>query len=115
MFYAPIAIPAVIPATQSQSVNLSLAGLHLVEFLMPAGWDAAALTLLGSPDGTTFFPIFNEAGTEVSITVAPSRLIRFPSGFFAGAPFWRLRSGTSATPVNQTASRTITIFARQAQ
>ena len=115
MFYPSITLPAVIPSGQSQSGNLQTGGLHLIELLMPAAWDAAALTFLGSLDGTNFFPLVNDAGTEASFTVTANRVVRFPSGFFGGVPFLRLRSGNLTTPVNQTAARTINVFARQAQ
>lgn len=77
---------------------------------MPAGWDTAALTFLASFDGVTYGPLKYE-GTEVSITVAAGDAITLDPFKFTRLPFIKLRSGTAATPVNQTADRVFTFMA----
>jgi hypothetical protein len=114
MFYAPTSLLATITAGTSQSDILAVGGLQLLDLVVPAPWDAANITLLGSLDGITFFPIHDAAGAEVTLTAAAGRVVRFPAEFFVGVAFLRLRSGTTAAPVNQTAQRVVHLRARQA-
>lgn len=114
MFFSPVAAKATIPAAASQSDALIVGGLQLLDLVVPAAWDAANITLLGSIDGTAFFPIHDAAGAEVALTAAPGRIVRFPAEFFVGVNFLRLRSGTTAAPVNQAAQRVVHLRARQA-
>jgi hypothetical protein len=113
MFYSPITVPVTFAINQSQSGNLSVGGITLLGVLMPAAWTAANLTLLASNDGTNFFPIHTDGGTELTVTAAQGQFIRLPVGLVLGAPFIRFRSGTTATPVNQAAARTLQLYARQ--
>lgn len=86
-------------------------GAHdkLAGFIFPAAWDAADLTFLGSKDGVTFYPLYNESGeTTVSVTAGTMYIVRASNFFYPR--YLKLRSGTSATPVSQTADRTFTIL-----
>jgi hypothetical protein len=108
-----IAEEIVIPSGQSQSDLILLSGGELESVQMPSGWDAAALTLLGSNDGTNYFPVTNGTA-EVSLTVAASQTVLVPA-IVKGVRFLKLRSGVAATPVNQTANRTFVVtFSRSA-
>jgi hypothetical protein len=95
--------------TQSNIISIK-DGTRIVGLYMPAGWDAAALTILGSIDGTTFFPVFDSAGTEISFNVASSRFINFGTTFPNSLRFFRLRSGVIALPVTQTVTRLLTLL-----
>lgn len=88
--------------------NFRLAGL-----IMDAGWDAAAITVRGSVDGSTFFPIFGTDGTEYSLTVVAAHAIRIPVTDLMMFRYLQFRSGTNGAPVNQTATRTMTALAVQ--
>lgn len=72
----------------------------------PSGWDAAAITLEGSMDGTTFAPVNNLAGELASSSITAQRVV----GPFdiTGLKSIKVRSGTSAAPVNQ--ADTVTLF-----
>src|SRR5690242_8642270 len=83
----------------------------LVAVVMPAAWDAAAMTFAGSIDGTNFFPLYDETGTEINIPVAASRYVKLDPSVFAGVRYVQVRSGTSGSAVNQTANRVITLVA----
>lgn len=84
---------------------------RLVGILMPAGWDAATLSFQGSIDGTTYGEIFSDAGVAASMVVAASQLIQVQNAaFWLAARYIKVRSGTSATAVNQTANRTLTLI-----
>lgn len=81
-------------------------------FLAPAGWDAAALTAQVSEDGVTWANVVSSAGAEITIltAVTPSTAAVLSGGtFLGGTRYIRFRSGTGATPVNQTANRTFTL------
>ena len=74
---------------------------------MPAAWDAANLTFQTSGDGTNFFNLYDEFGTEVTVTASTSRRIRLDPTQWAGIYQIKVRSGTAGTPVNQSAARTL--------
>jgi len=109
MFFSPVPISEIIPAAASQTGNIRLGNLVLDTILVPSAWDTANITFLVSQDGTNFFPLFDAAGNEVVLTAAAGRAIRFPPYFRIGFPFLRVRSGTNAVPVSQTAARAIEI------
>lgn len=97
----------------SDAVNL---GGHVISAIhMPAAWTAAALTFQASDDGgTTWRDVYDDAGTEVTIAsaaVVASRAIVNKTILeqLAGLTTVRLRSGVTATPVNQAAQRAIVL------
>jgi hypothetical protein len=99
-------------AALSAAVNIAHDYLFAIE--MPAAWTAAAITFDVSYDGTTFNPLYNDSGTEISFTVAASRfvVITDPSRFFAVKKL-KVRSGTVGTPVNQGGARTVNLIVLQ--
>jgi hypothetical protein len=109
MFFPAVSFTTSIGAGLSQSANITVGNTVLDTLLVPTGWTAANITLLGSIDGTTFFPVHDAAGAEVILNAAADRIVRFPPDFRIGFPFLRVRSGTTATPVNQAAARTVEI------
>lgn len=76
---------------------------------MPASWTTANLTFQASFDGTTFADMYDEAGTEVTISGAASRFIILEPARWLGVRYFKIRSGTSAAPVSQGAARTIRV------
>lgn len=100
---------------QSLSPAFSLGGSMPAAILMPAAWTAAALTMQVSFDGTTFVDVYDDSGNELSVTTDANRLVLFDNlaqlmALGLGAQF-KLRSGTSAAPVNQGAARTLHVVA----
>lgn len=109
------ATTATIADTESLSgaINISGRGASIVGLVMPDTWDAAALTFQGSYDGTTFFDLFTTSGDEVTISSpAADAWYLIAPGDFAGVPYLKIRSGTSATPVAQTGDRAIVVLSR---
>jgi hypothetical protein len=81
----------------------------LVGLILPATWTTANLTLqaAGENDESTFQNVYDQAGTEVTITAAASRYVILEPAKFAGIKKLKIRSGTSGTPVAQAAARSI--------
>lgn len=89
----------------SGAIDLRAASLAKIQ--MPASWTAANLTFQVSYDGTTFANLYDEAGNEITVTAAASRVIAVDVGTFIGARYLKVRSGTAGTPVNQGADRAL--------
>jgi hypothetical protein len=81
---------------------------------MPAAWDTAGITVLGGNTYGSLANVYDQYGNELTLTVAASRSISL-DGLESLLPwrYLRLRSGTSGTPVNQTAARTVKLVCRQ--
>ena len=107
-FYSNQAIPvtvAIPTGATGLSASVQTNGLPVVGLIIPSDWViATAITLQGSIDGTTFYNVYDDTGTEVSITVAASRHIALNPSEFASFPYLKLRSGTAASPTDQTNS-----------
>lgn len=110
--------PRVVTATIASGASLSDAMLvdgRLAGILIPVAWTAAAITFSVSVDGTTYFDFWTVGdGTSAEAIVAsanvPTAATRWIGLTFAnmiGVKFVKLRSGTSASPVNQGAARSI--------
>ena len=98
----------VILSGQSLSAALNLQGHIFTGVYMPAAWTAASLTFQGSFDGDTYFNVFFD-GSEISTAVAASGYYGLDPVKFFGLKYLKVRSGTSGTPVNQGADRTLTL------
>lgn len=86
-----------------------------VALTMPAAWDAADITFQVSDDGgATWTELLDDSGTAITISApAAGKRLNISPGDFASAAFYKLRSGTAAIPVNQTADRTLSLTTRQ--
>lgn len=91
---------------------VDLQGNTIVGIQMPSSWTAANLTFQGSADGTTYQDVYDTSGTEVVITAAASRCIVVNPATFQALRFLKIRSGTTGTPVNQGAARTISLIVK---
>ena len=94
-------------ATEAHKVSGKAVGL-----ILPTGWETATLTFQGGPSATTVADIY-DSGVERSIASAqavPGRLIVLSLNDWLCTNFLVIRSGTSASPVNQTARRDITVI-----
>jgi hypothetical protein len=98
------------------SAAVDLTGLQILQLQMPATWVAANLTFQTSDTETgTFQDLYDDAGTEVTVTVsAQARNIAIDVNALklAGLTWVKFRSGTAATPVNQTADRVIKVIGK---
>lgn len=96
-------------ASLSAAVHLHANRLFAIQ--MPASWTAANLTFQGSFDGTTYADLYDDTGTEVTVTAAASRfiLLSTPAMFF-GLQRIKVRSGTTGSPVNQGGAREVELI-----
>lgn len=96
------------------SAAVNLKGRTPVAIQMPADWVDADLTFQASLDGgTTYYNLYDEDGTEVTVKADDDRVIALSTlaNFWHGG--WiKIRSGTSGTPVDQTSSRTLILATR---
>ena len=111
------AIPVTIASGQAFSTEFPVGGRHIVGIQMPAGWDAAGITFqalvrtTAAPEVITWGSVQDEAGVEsVIVTPIADEYVAITSTKLVGLGRARLRSGTSGTPVNQTATRTVIVI-----
>lgn len=97
-------------AALSSVLNLD-GGQVAVGIVMPGTWTAADLTFQMSADGTTYVEVYS-GGAAYSETAAASIYIPLDVPTMWGCKYVKVRSGTSGTPVNQAALRTLTIVVR---
>lgn len=101
------AVTAVISNGLSLTNRIEGGNYRLTAIQTPAAWTAAVLTFQGSPDGVTFTDLYDQYGTEVNFACSTSRSISVDPTLFAGYPFFKIRSGTTGSPVTQGADRTL--------
>lgn len=106
---------ATIANAASLSAAVYISRANLVGIIMPAAWTAAALTFQASIDGDTYFDLYDQAGNEVNIPTAASRFVGGLDALNFGCfNYLKVRSGTTGVPVNQGASRDLTLVLRNA-
>ena len=95
-------------ASLSGAVDLGAHRLGAV--IVPSAWTAASITLQASQSlAGTYGDVYDDLGTEISLTAAAGRVITGVTLERIPLRYVKLRSGTSATPVNQAAARTLTL------
>lgn len=109
-------------AGASVSNNIACLYDRLAGLTLPSAWTTAALTFLVSSDGVNFYSVFGDDGlgtnTEISIASATMTARLGDAIVFTDAAALainaavavQLRSGTDATAVNQTATRTFSLI-----
>lgn len=105
-------ISVTIASGQSVSPLVNLGAKTLVAIGMPAAWDAAVLTFQSTVDDTNFLNVWTAAGTELSVPAAAGLYIPIDRTLWYSLNSIKLRSGTSVTPVAQTANRTLILVTR---
>ena len=100
-----------IPNGEAVSGAIEVGGNPVVGILMPDTWTAASLSFKASIDGTNYFPLNDDAGSEYTATVAVDTYHVIDMSNTLGAKYIKLVSGTNATPVNQGAERSIEVVA----
>lgn len=98
-----------IAANESLSSVIDMDGYQNVAVIMPAGWDTADMTFAASTeiDGT-FIPIHDTSG-EVTITNPAASTAFVLSEQLRPFKFIKIRSGTSANAVAQSADRVLIV------
>ena len=115
--YPPVIInnlTATIASSASLSNVIDLNGTTICGYVMPDSWTSADITFSISSDGINFYDFKNKYNSEVTHIVAASRFITLAPSDIAGIRYLKIRSGTSAIPVNQTSTRVITLISRGA-
>ena len=113
-------LTATIPINTALSNAVDLNGCTLGAILIPSVWTSAAVTFRASHDGVTFYDVYSggpgatDAVVEYGLAnaAAVSRWYYLDYKYFLGAEWVMVRSGVTATPVNQAAARTIYLIAR---
>lgn len=101
---------ATIAASASLSDAVGTGGLELAAIITPSGWDAADITFQAKYDGSTYVNVYDHDDAEVVIDAAASRFITIPAGTLNGATSIKVRSGTSASAVNQADEVEVTLI-----
>jgi len=110
-----VAVPATIATEESLSAEIDLgAGRVLCGIDMPADWTAANLTFQASYNsGGTFDNLYDQYGTEKTVTAAEDRFIPLDDpAFWMGVRYLKVRSGTAASAVAQGAERVIQLIVK---
>lgn len=95
---------------QSLSGEIDISDQCVVGIIMPAAWTAASITLAGAAaKAGTFVPVYDAAGTELTITADASRFIALAPDATRGVRYLKVRSGTNAAAVAQGAERILTL------
>lgn len=105
-------LDAIIPNGQSESNAIDISGGVILALQMPDAWTTAALSFLGSVDGTNFYPVYDDYGTEVTVAsgnvpVNGGRVITNSQQLekLAALRAIKLRSGVNGAAVAQGAER----------
>ncbi len=96
---------------ESVSAAVDLEERSLLALIMPAAWTAAALTVEVSHDGTTWIGIvYDSLGVQANVIASPAVSTAYTLDALGLLPYryMRLRSGTTASAVNQLGARSIT-------
>lgn len=111
---APAVSSDVLTITVGTAVSsaVNLAGRTPLRLLVGAAWTAADVTVQVSTDGTTWLDLYDNAAGVYTIKAAASRAVLLKAAELIGVTHLRLRSGTPALPVNQTATATLTLHSQ---
>ena len=113
-----VVLTTTILSGQSISDEIDLQGFQLFAIRVPSTWDAANITFAAArtstANGGTYVPVYDDAGGEVTVTVTADKMIVMSNLALAIAPlqYIKIRSGSVATPVQQTADRTLYLIGK---
>jgi len=96
----------------SLSAEIDGRGMRLAKVFMPAEWTSADITFaVASASGGTFNALYDDASTpaEVTLKAAAARTIAIDGLYneLTAMGYFKVRSGTAGSAVNQQAARTI--------
>lgn len=103
-----------IPLNGSVTQTLDVAYTTLIGFIIPSAWTAAGLTIEVSHDNITWVQPKDSFGSTVGYYSDITASTAYATDVQSLLPwrYLRLRSGTTATPINQTAARNIVVIKR---
>lgn len=105
----PVSVSGTIANGGSLSGAVDMGRSTLSAIIFPAAWTAASLTFQFSADNSTYVDLL-DGTTERTLTVTAGKGTVVSISDWPSARYLKLRSGTSATPVNQGAARTFTLI-----
>lgn len=105
-------LPDSIASGAALSTGASVNSTDIVGLMTPAGWDAAVITLQAGIDGVNWQEMVDQYGNALTIQATAARYFALPPSMLPGVGWIRIRSGTLAAPVNQTATRALVWFSR---
>jgi len=97
---------------QDYSAAPQKTGMRLGGLIMPSAWTAANLTFQVSADGVSFVDLHDKYDNEVVVTVTANNGYLLDLADWITLPYLKIRSGTSAAPVNQVANRSLILLLR---
>lgn len=114
-----------IPANEALTGMIDLGTHNLMAIEMPENYDGTTLTFQSKAERSVtsaestedWDDVYNDAGTEVSITVAANRIVGLRADVanaLSALRFIRIRSGTSASPQNQNPAVNLRLIVKQA-
>ena len=108
---APSTATASIANATALSAAVDLGAQRLHRIVLPAAWTAGAISFQSSFDGSSWADLYDANGevTLAAAVVAASRAIVVDAAAFLGIRYLKVRSGTTAAPVNQAAQRDLTL------
>lgn len=106
-------VSVTITSGTSLSAAVLLGDSILTGIAMPAGWDAAALTFQVSADGGTTWLEMQGISAVISYTAAAGQYIAIDPTLWRGINMIKVRSGTLAAAVPQTADRILTLVTKR--
>jgi hypothetical protein len=101
---------ATIASGASLSGIIDLGTNDLIGIIFPATWTTASITFQFSIDGTNFYDAYSSTAELSSTAASASRMISINAVTYDMGRYIKIRSGTSATPVNQAADRILTLI-----
>ena len=110
----PVKTVTILSGATGLSDIIDLEGYQLFGIQMPATWVTANITFQTSFDGTTFQDAYDDSGLEITLQALQGKNISVDINALKLAPwkYVKFRSGTSGTPVDQTATRILKIVAK---
>jgi len=103
---------ATIAETESLSSVVALDNLVMVAIQMPDEWDAATLTFQASTDEQgPFTDMVNASGAAMEAQAAASQWVAFLPTDFCSVRYLKIRSGTAAAAIAQSANRVLRVVA----
>lgn len=100
---------------ESVSSTIDTLRSTVIGLIFPAAWTTAALTIEVSADNATWIGLaYDNAGYQCNCIASPAVSSAYSISLDGMLPYRyiRLRSGTTATPVNQGGDRAITVITR---
>jgi len=103
-----------IASGESLSQTVDLGNLTITGFENTGAWTTANLTFKTSQvAGSSVSDAIDQFGNEITVSMGSARSVSVSPTLFPSVRFIQLRSGTSATPVNQGGTRTIILTATE--